>query len=34
MKNEKLTLQQSFWAITLATITAWVLIAGVVYLVL
>lgn len=34
MKNEKLTLQRSFWAITLATITAWVLIAGVVYLVL
>lgn len=34
MKNEKLTLQQSFWVITLATITAWVLIAGVVYLVL
>ena len=34
MKNEKLTLQQSFWAITLATITAWALIAGIVYLVL
>nr|DAK57576.1 MAG TPA: hypothetical protein [Caudoviricetes sp.] len=34
MKNEKLTLQQSFWTITLATITTWVLIAGIVYLVL
>ena len=34
MKNEKLTLQQSFWAITLATITAWILIAGIVYIVL
>nr|DAK68544.1 MAG TPA: hypothetical protein [Caudoviricetes sp.] len=34
MKNEKLTLQQSFCAITLATIIAWVLIAGIVYLVL
>jgi len=34
MKNEKLTLQQSFWAITLATITAWILIAGVVYMIL
>lgn len=34
MKDEKLTPQHSFWAITLATITAWVLIAGIVYLVL
>ena len=34
MKNEKLTLQQSFWIITFATITAWVLIVGIVYMVL
>lgn len=34
MKNEKLTLQQSFWAITLATVTAWMLIAVIVYMVL
>lgn len=34
MKNEKLTPQQSFWTITLATIAAWVFIFGVVYIAL
>ena len=34
MKDEKLTPQQSFWIITLATIAAWALIFGVVYMVL
>lgn len=34
MKDEKLTPQQSFWTITLATIAVWALIFGVVYMVL
>ena len=34
MKDEKLTPQQSFWTITLATIAAWVLIFGIIYMVL
>lgn len=34
MKDEKLTPQQSFWTITLATAIAWALIFGIVHMVL
>ena len=34
MKDEKLAPQQSFWAITIATIVAWVFIFGVIYIAL
>lgn len=34
MKDEKLTPQQSFWAITIATAIAWAVIVGIIYMVL